>query len=367
MPECPRPATARAASRWRRSADFDDPLYVTQPAERRRRPLRRRAGRHDRAGRPRAASRRPSSTSPTRSSAAASRGCSRSRSPPITPTDRPLLRRLHQHATATPGSSSTRAEDGAVDDSGARATLLAVDQPFPNHNGGLVLFGPDGKLYIGLGDGGGGGDPERNGLDLWTLLGKILRIDPAPDGSSPYTIPADNPFVDEPGARPEIYSYGLRNPWRFSFDRETEDSDDRRRRPGRRSRRSTSSAAARARAPTSAGPPSRATSASTRTRSARRCDPAGARRPPRRRQLLDHRRPGRPRPGPRPPSTAATSTATSASASCAASRRGPGRPAGDDVALGPLVERLASFGEGADGTVYAVSLSGPVYRLRPAR
>ena len=115
-----------------------------------------------------------------------------------------------------------RAEDGKVDTSSAR-TLLAVDQPFPNHNGGLLLFGPDDMLYIGLGDGGGGGDPDRNGLDLGTLLGKILRIDPAPDGKSPYTIPDDNPFVDESGARPEIYSYGLRNPWRFSFDSETED------------------------------------------------------------------------------------------------------------------------------------------------
>ena len=101
--------------------------------------------------------------------------------------------------------------------------MLAVDQPFPNHNGGLLLFGPDGKLYIGLGDGGSGGDPDRNGLDLSTLLGKILRIDPTPDGNAPYTVPDDNPFVGENGARPEIYSYGLRNPWRFSFDRETGD------------------------------------------------------------------------------------------------------------------------------------------------
>jgi glucose/arabinose dehydrogenase len=99
--------------------------------------------------------------------------------------------------------------------------LLFQDQPYSNHNGGLVLFGPDRKLYIGLGDGGSSGDPDRNGQDLGTLLAKILRIDPRPGGGRPYTVPADNPFVGRAGARPEIYSYGLRNPWRFSFDRET--------------------------------------------------------------------------------------------------------------------------------------------------
>ena len=107
-------------------------------------------------------------------------------------------------------------------DPSTRRVVLRVDQPFTNHNGGLVLFGPDDRLYVGLGDGGGGGDPDRNGLDLSTLLGKILRIDPRTDGRRPYSIPASNPFADqEEGARPEIYSYGLRNPWRFSFDRLT--------------------------------------------------------------------------------------------------------------------------------------------------
>jgi glucose/arabinose dehydrogenase len=100
--------------------------------------------------------------------------------------------------------------------------LLFVDQPFDNHNGGLVLFGPDGNLYIGFGDGGSGGDPDRNGQDLGTLLGKILRIDPRPGAGRPYRIPADNPFAGRPGAAPEIYAYGLRNPWRFSFDPETD-------------------------------------------------------------------------------------------------------------------------------------------------
>jgi len=98
--------------------------------------------------------------------------------------------------------------------------LLRVDQPFPNHNGGQLQFGPDGFLYIGLGDGGSGGDPMNNGQRLDTLLGKILRIDVS---GSPYTVPASNPFVGVPGALSEIWAYGFRNPWRFSFDRLTGD------------------------------------------------------------------------------------------------------------------------------------------------
>jgi glucose/arabinose dehydrogenase len=109
--------------------------------------------------------------------------------------------------------------DPAVADPSTRRELLFVDQPFENHNGGLLLFGPDRKLYVGLGDGGAGGDPMRNGQDLGTLLGKILRIDPLPSGGEPYGIPGSNPFAEEQGARPEVYAYGLRNPWRFSFDR----------------------------------------------------------------------------------------------------------------------------------------------------
>ena len=93
--------------------------------------------------------------------------------------------------------------------------LLVVSQPESNHNGGMVAFGPDGYLYVGLGDGGGPGDPGNRGQNLNELLGKILRIDV--DHGDPYAIPADNPFVTE-GGRPEIYAVGLRNPWRFSFD-----------------------------------------------------------------------------------------------------------------------------------------------------
>jgi glucose/arabinose dehydrogenase len=95
--------------------------------------------------------------------------------------------------------------------------LLTIDQPFSNHNGGLNKFGPDGFLYIGMGDGGGAGDPQDNGQNLDTLLGKLLRLDV--DSQSPYTVPQDNPFVGQRGARPEIWAYGLRNPWRYSFDR----------------------------------------------------------------------------------------------------------------------------------------------------
>ena len=97
--------------------------------------------------------------------------------------------------------------------------LLEIAQPFRNHNGGLNLFGPDGMLYIGMGDGGSGGDRFNNGQRLDTLLGKLLRIDV--DGGEPYRTPADNPFLGRGTARGEIWAYGLRNPWRFSFDRGT--------------------------------------------------------------------------------------------------------------------------------------------------
>ena len=115
----------------------------------------------------------------------------------------------------------TMAADGSSIDPSSRREVLRMDDFASNHNGGLLMFGPDELLYIGTGDGGIANDPERNGQDLGSLLGKLLRIDPGASGGRPYSIPADNPFAQTQGARPEVYSYGLRNPWRFSFDRET--------------------------------------------------------------------------------------------------------------------------------------------------
>jgi glucose/arabinose dehydrogenase len=101
----------------------------------------------------------------------------------------------------------------------AERVILAIDHRAPYHMGGLNLFGPDGKLYIGVGDGGSANDPFESGQRLDTLLGKLLRIDI--DGETPYRIPPDNPFVGRAGASPEIWAYGLRNPWRYAFDRVT--------------------------------------------------------------------------------------------------------------------------------------------------
>jgi glucose/arabinose dehydrogenase len=109
-------------------------------------------------------------------------------------------------------------------DVSTRSTVIMIDDFAPNHNGGGLLFGPDGYLYYSMGDGGGGGDPRGNGQNTTDLLGNILRIDPLhPSDGKPYSIPSDNPFADGKGGAPEVYVYGLRNPWRFSFDRSTKD------------------------------------------------------------------------------------------------------------------------------------------------
>ncbi len=113
------------------------------------------------------------------------------------------------------------AADGTFD-VGAERVLLTIDQPYSNHNGGDLMFGPDGLLYVATGDGGSGGDPERRASDPQNLLGKLLRIDPTPSADGPYTTPPDNPFAtgamgDVAGA-PEVWSLGLRNPWKIAFD-----------------------------------------------------------------------------------------------------------------------------------------------------
>jgi glucose/arabinose dehydrogenase len=115
--------------------------------------------------------------------------------------------------------SSQPGQDQA--DAGSEHVLLQVDQPAANHNGGQLAFGPDGYLYIGLGDGGGAGDTYGNGQNQGSLLAKILRIDVT--GGDPYAVPRDNPFAGQSGVRPEVWAWGLRNPWRFSFDRLTGD------------------------------------------------------------------------------------------------------------------------------------------------
>ena len=128
---------------------------------------------------------------------------------------------LYVSFTDTAGDSVVDAfavRGGTVRDD-ERRQVLTQSQPESNHNGGNLVVGPDGMLWLGLGDGGGSGDPHGSGQDRSTLLGALIRIDPLRD--SPYHVPGDNPFVDDPGGADEIWAYGLRNPWRFSFDRAT--------------------------------------------------------------------------------------------------------------------------------------------------
>ena len=119
---------------------------------------------------------------------------------------------------------SVDGSDPNIADPGSELFIIDVAQPFSNHNGGCLEFGPDGYLYIGLGDGGSAGDPGNRAQNLLLLLGKLLRIDiDNPGGGNNYGIPGDNPFVGDPDALDEIWAYGLRNPWKFSFDSNTGD------------------------------------------------------------------------------------------------------------------------------------------------
>ncbi len=115
----------------------------------------------------------------------------------------------------------TVSPDSGNADPASESRLLTIDQPYANHNGGGLAFGPDGYLYIGTGDGGSGGDPLGNGQSLNTLLGKVLRLDV--DGAEPYGVPPDNPFAGSGEVYQEIWAFGLRNPWRFAFDPATSD------------------------------------------------------------------------------------------------------------------------------------------------
>lgn len=127
----------------------------------------------------------------------------------------------HIHYVNILASFTVSGDDSDRADKGSERVLMRFQKQQTNHNGGDLQFGPDGYLYLGLGDGGGGGDKHGrigNGQYLDTLLGKIIRIDIS---KPPYAVPSDNPFVGKPGVKPEIWAYGLRNPWRFSFDKKT--------------------------------------------------------------------------------------------------------------------------------------------------
>lgn len=253
--------------------------------------------------------------------------------------------------------------DGEQVDPGSARELLRVDQPYPNHNGGLVLFGPDDLLFIGLGDGGSAADPDRNGLDETTLLGKILRIDPEPDGDLPYTVPESNPFAGEEEARGEIFSLGLRNPWRFSFDPRTDDLligdvgqeeqeevDVVTLDQARGGNFGWSAFEGDARFNEDQEAPDAIAPALVATHEDGNCSITGG-------VVV------------RDPDLPTLAGRYLWGDFCLGELRSftprPGRKATDDVRLGPKVEGLASFGTDNAGNVYAVSINGPVYRLDP--
>ena len=290
-----RPTTARPGLRLRRIGTFDNPVYVTAPPGDRRRVFVVEQGGTCGSSAAARRSRGRSSTSPTRISSGSERGLLSLAFAP----DYASSGLFYVYYTAPDGD--IRIVEYRRASARARRPRLSprralVDHPASNHNGGLALFGPDGLLYAGPGDGGGGGDQHGargNGQNRSTLLGKILRIDPRRDGSAPLPRPDGNPYAGRSGGRPEIYAYGLRNPWRFSFTAErplvvgdvgqgeVEEVTIVRRK------------GAQPRLARVGGPEP------LRLRRVRPRPPA-ARHPalPLRRQLLDHRRRGRARPGP---------------------------------------------------------------------
>jgi glucose/arabinose dehydrogenase len=249
-----------------------------------------------------------------------------------------------------------------ADPSSAR-TVLSAPGLEPNHNGGQLAFGPDGLLYVGTGDGGGANDQHGargNAQNLGSLLGKILRVDPRPGGGRPYRIPSSNPFIGRPGARGEIYAYGLRNPWRFSFDRRTGglaigdvgqnavEEIDFARRGG-----------------------ARGVNYGWRVFEGTHRVYPGERAPGARFPVLEHRHDagfcsitgGYVVRDPRLPALAGRYVyGDFCDGRLRIARLRPGGAKGKRV-LGPTVASLSSFGEDAAGRVYAVSLAGPVYRL----
>ena len=219
------PSRAARGVRLRKVADFDDPVYLTSPpGDRARQFVVEQGGRVMvvRDGRKRS---RPFLDIRGQVTAGGEQGLLSIAFPPdyaqsglfyVYFTDEAGDQRIVEYRRA----SADRADAGS-----ARLVLRMPDDEV-NHNGGLMLFGPDGLMYVGTGDGGGGGDlhgRRGNAQDLGSLLGKILRFDPRAGGGRPYQVPASNPFTGRSGARGEVYAFGLRNPWRFSFDRATGD------------------------------------------------------------------------------------------------------------------------------------------------
>lgn len=255
-----------------------------------------------------------------------------------------------------------RSRDGRTLDGSSRRELLRIDQPFSNHNGGLLQFGPDDLLYIGTGDGGSADDPQRNALNPDSLLGKLLRIDPRPSGKRPYGVPPGNPFTDGSG-RGEIYAYGLRNPWRYSFDRETGAlaiGD-----VGQNSREEVDLVGRDAGSGANFG-----WSAFEAEQRFNDDQPAEGVVPP----VLSYPTSG----GNcsvtggyvvRDPRLASLYGRYLYGDFCLGQLRSfparPSRPADGDRALGVEVPQLSSFGEDNTGRIYATSLDGPVYRLEP--